>query len=63
MDEKPKLSAAAAQAAISEAMQAAESQNPAADPAEPRDAGQGDIPSRQRSDVAHRVTQDASQAS
>ncbi|QMV72616.1 ParB/RepB/Spo0J family partition protein [Comamonas piscis] len=43
VDEKPKLSAAAAQAAIAEAMQAAESQSPA-DAAEPRDAGQGDIP-------------------
>lgn len=43
VDEKPKLSAAAAQAAIAEAMQAAESQSPA-DAAVPRDAGQGDIP-------------------
>lgn len=43
VDEKPKLSAAAAQAAIAEALQAAEPRNPA-DAAEARDAGQGDIP-------------------
>ena len=43
LDEKPKLSAAAAQAAIAEAMQAAEPQNPT-DAAVTRDAGQGDIP-------------------
>ena len=43
VDEKPKLSAAAAQAAIAEAMQAAEAQSPAY-AAEPRDADQGDIP-------------------
>lgn len=43
VDEKPKLSAAAAQAAIAEAMQAAEAQSPA-DAAEPRDADQEDIP-------------------
>jgi hypothetical protein len=43
VDEKPKLSAAAAQAAIAEAMQAAEAQSPA-EAAEPRDADQGDIP-------------------
>ncbi len=39
VDEKPKLSAAAAQAAIAEAMQAAETQSPA-DAAEPRGADQ-----------------------
>lgn len=43
VDEKPKLSAAAAQAAIAEAMQAAETPIPA-DAAEPRGADQGDIP-------------------